>query len=148
MAKAARQTIVDGYRWDQTMQSACQLYATAIERFEERFPQAVVPRLPERDAYPAARKMDELSAVPANLKSWVRAMEDITFMRALQHMGASKAASRLAFRAIRNRPWDRQIWSEAGPSSPLSKVYRGVRVLYRKLQVLIGGRRGITRPGR
>ena len=98
MAQAARRSILDGYRWDQTTQSARHLYATAIERFQQRFPQAVVPRLPERDAFPAARKMEELSAVPADLKSWVRAMEDITFMRALQDMGATKEASRLAFR--------------------------------------------------
>jgi len=148
MAEAARQTILDGYRWEQTTQSAWQLYATAIERFQQRFPQAVVPRLPESNDFPAARKMDELSAIRADLKSWVRAMEEITFMRELQNMGASKAAWRLAFRAIRNRPWDRKIWSKAGPSSPLSKVYRGVRALYRTLRVLTGGRRGVTRPGR
>ncbi|MGA7498133.1 MAG: glycosyltransferase family 4 protein, partial [Isosphaeraceae bacterium] len=135
MAQAARRTILDGYRWEQTTHSAWHLYATAIESFQQRFPQAVVPRLPERDTFPAARKMDELSAVPAGLKSWVRAMEDITFMRALQHMGASKAASCLALRAICSRPWDRKIWSEAGPSSPLSKVYRGFRMLYRTLKV-------------
>ena len=125
--------------WDQTTQSAWRLYATAIERFQQRFPQAVVPRLPERDAFPAARKMDELSAVPADLKSWIRAMEDITFMLALQDMGATKEASRLAFRAIRNRPRDRQIRNEAGPNSPLSVLYRGSRKVYRALKFVWPG---------
>src|SRR5208337_2858767 len=138
MAQAARQTILDGYRWERTTQSARDLYATAIERFQQRFPRAVVPRLPQRDAFPAARKMDELSAVPADLKSWVRAMEDITFMRALQDMGATKEASRLAFRAIRNRPWNRQIWNEAGPNSAFSILYRGSRKAYRALKRLVG----------
>ena len=138
MAQAARRTILDGYRWDQTTQSARHLYATAIERFQQRFPQAVVPRLPERDAFPAARKMEALSAVPADLKSWIRAMEDITFMRTLQDMGATKEASRLAFRAIRNRPWDRQIWKEAGPNSPFSILYRGSRKAFRALKKFAG----------
>ena len=65
-------------------------------------------------------------------------MEDITFMRALQDMGASKEASRLAFRAIRNRPWDRQIWKEAGPNSPFSVLYRGSRKVYRALKKFAG----------
>jgi glycosyltransferase involved in cell wall biosynthesis len=138
MAQAARRTILDGYRWERTTQSARDLYATAIKRFQQRFPQAVLPRLPERDVFPAARKTDELSAVPADLKSWVRAMEDITFMRALQDMGATKAASRLAFRAIRNRPWDGQIWADAGPNSAFSILYRGSRKAYRALKRLVG----------
>lgn len=144
MAQAARRTILDGYRWQQTTRSAWQLYATAIERFQRRFPQAVAPRLAEPDAFPAALKMDELSAVPADLKSWVRAMEEITFMRDLQNMGASKAASRLAFRAIRNQPWDRQIWKEAGPNSPFSVLYRGSRKVYRALKQFAGKRSRLT----
>ena len=59
-------------------------------------------------------------------------------MRALQDMGASKAASRLAFRAIRNRPWDRQIWKEAGPNSPFSILYRGSRKVYRAIKRFTG----------
>ena len=138
MAQAARQTILGGYRWDQTTHSAWDLYETAIRRFQQRLPGAMVPRLPEHETFPAPRRIDELSAVPADLKSWVRAMEQIIFMRNLNHMGASKAASRLAFRALCSRPWDRQIWREAGPNSPLSKPYRGVKMLYRTLKVRTG----------
>jgi glycosyltransferase involved in cell wall biosynthesis len=144
MAQAARQTIVDGYRWERTAQSAWDLYTMAIQRFQLRLPGAVVPRLPERDAFPAPRRVDDLSAVPADLKSWVRAMEHIMFMRDLNHMGASKAASRLACRAVCSRPWDRQIWREAGPNSPLSLPYRGSRMVYRTLKAFTGKRSRIT----
>jgi hypothetical protein len=134
MGQTARQTIVAGYRWEQTTQTARQLYETAIKRFQLRLPAAVVPRLPARQDFPAPRQIDELSAVPPNLKSWVRALEHIAFMRDLHAMGASKAASRLAARALCARPWDRQIWWAAAPHSPLSKLYFAVRMLYRSLK--------------
>jgi glycosyltransferase involved in cell wall biosynthesis len=134
MARAARETILDGYRWDQTTRSAWDLYATAIRRFHERVPDAVVPRLPEPEAFPAPGTLDELGAIPPPLKSWVRAMEHLAFMRDLHAMGAFDAASRVAARAIYSRPWDRQIWREAAPFSPLSRLYHGARMLYRGLK--------------
>jgi glycosyltransferase involved in cell wall biosynthesis len=134
MAQAARQSILAGYRWEQTTQAARDLYATAIQRFQLRLPGASVPHLPERGDAPAPRLIDVLSAVPPNLKSWVRAMEHIAFMRDLHAMGESAAASRLAARAIRSRPWDRKVWSEAAPFSRLSKLYDGARFLYRGLK--------------
>jgi hypothetical protein len=139
MAQAARQTILDGYRWEQTTQSARDLYATAIQRFQLRLPGAVAPRLPELGAFPSSRRIDERSAVPPSLKSWVRAMEHIVFMRDLHGMGASEAAARLATRAICSRPWDPQIWRQAGPRTPLAKPYRSLRALYRKLKILYRG---------
>jgi hypothetical protein len=134
MAQAARAAVLDGYRWDQTAQSAWNLYATAIRRFRARLPHAVAPRLPERGAFPIPARLDELGAIPPRLRSWVRAMEHLAFMRDLHAMGASAAASRVATRAICSRPWDRQIWREAAPFSPLSMLYHGARMLYRSLK--------------
>jgi glycosyltransferase involved in cell wall biosynthesis len=141
MSQAARQTIVASYRWEQTTQTARELYATAIQRFQLRLPGAVAPRLPEHDNFPAPRRIDELSAIPPNLKSWVSAMEHIAFTQDLHAMGESTAASRVAARAIRSRPWDRQIWRAAAPFSPLSKLYYGVRMLYRGLKASYRGAR-------
>src|SRR3954451_23412603 len=100
MAREARQTILEGYRWERTTEPAWELYRTAIERFHRRLPDAEVPRLPARDYVPTPRRLDDLSAVPSRSKSWVRAMEHLSFMRALQHMGAIEPASRLGLRAL------------------------------------------------
>lgn len=148
MAQAARQSILDGYRWEQTTQAARDLYATAIQRFNLRMPGATMPRLPEREDFPAPRKFDGLSAVPPKLRSWVRAMEHLAFMQDLHAMGESAAASRLAIRAICSRPWDRRVWWQAGPRTPLAKFYRRLRGLYRAFKVPSGRRGGIAQPKR
>jgi glycosyltransferase involved in cell wall biosynthesis len=147
MGVAARQSILEGYTWDRTTQAARALYETAIDRFRRRFPAAKAPTMPDPHAGATPWRTDELSAVPARLKSWVRAREHLASMGDLQRLGAADAASRMATRAIGCRPWDRQIWREAGPNSTLAKSYHRARMLHRTLRSLLG-RRGKNAPAR
>lgn len=132
IGKAARDSVVQSFQCSQTTKNARQLYKVAAARFRKRNPSAPIRDVPTSQGG-EHEKSGFLNSVPRHFRSWLAAEEHLEFMYDLVRMGAHGPAWRVGFRAVRERPLDRNIWRtvlKASPGGPgcraLARMYRSV----------------------
>ncbi len=121
LSHAARQTIINGYRWDQVTRSASTLYRAAAVRFQERTGKQYSPAAFIPDHEPPATHLREseleLNALPRGLWPLINLKERFHFIMILRWMGEDETAERLIAEANSSRLPSRHWKEEAARDS-------------------------------
>ncbi|MBD2519709.1 glycosyltransferase family 4 protein [Nostoc sp. FACHB-973] len=112
---AARQTIVDNLRWEQTLRSIPELYQTAISAFKKR--KLLSPKFRDNSRY---KTITECSK--RRLRNWIADRELLALIHLLQAEGESEITRRLANSAILNKPFNWEILSLYSSHSSISSL--------------------------
>lgn len=130
IGKAARDSVVRSFQCSQTTKNARRLYKVAAAGFRKRNPSSLIRDVPTSQAG-EREKGGFLNSIPRHLRSQLAAEEHLEFMHALVFMGAHGPAWRVGFRAVRERPLDRNIWRTVIKASPGGAGCRALARIYR-----------------
>jgi glycosyltransferase involved in cell wall biosynthesis len=104
MRSAARQTILQDFDMADSVSSARELYLLALRNFDLRCGESNLV-----DAHPSWSE-GILKDLPSDLLRRIAAYHHLEFMRFLQNVGATKAARRIALRALCSAPMNAETW--------------------------------------
>lgn len=112
MARAGRDTIMNGYQWEQTTGKVSTLYKVAQHHFQQRTSR--VPKMSYRLSYDSKGSGNAgtipLNAVDVRLRRWVRMEENLYWIRGVADN--REAAMKLCIRALRENPLSMEPWTQ------------------------------------
>ena len=103
IGEAARKTIIHHRQWEQTQQKARELYEIAIKNFQIRFPS---------QRFRSPQSCSSINLFSSSIQKKMLALENLRGLRTMLEMREWGAAGRMGFTAIRNAPFNIQIWHE------------------------------------
>ena len=135
IGSAGRAAMVNGFAWEQTVQGVWQLYNLAAVNWKRRTGSTDAVRSVPPPQIGGGRKIDwnayHLAGVKPEWRNWVRAMEDLYWMQELLQLRATRAARRLAQRAVRSHPFDREVWRGIRRAFPNALLVRAISAIDR-----------------
>jgi len=127
---AARATMLAGYDWTETARGVWELYRRAIEHWQrrsgERQPPRPLPPQPKERGHAIDWNRFHHAGIKPQWRSWLRAREDLLWMKLIAQLGATDSARRLAQRAVLQRPFDREVWRSVRDSFPEAPLLKGL----------------------
>lgn len=138
---AARQTIVDNLKWEQTLSSVPELYQTAISAFRRRTLSS--PKFSDDSRSKTAPEWSK-----RRLKNWISDRELLALIRLLQAEGESEITRRLANSALLKKPLNRETLSLYGSHSSISSLLELAKRTKIAMKRIISKAITVTKPSR
>ncbi|MFN6567623.1 glycosyltransferase family 4 protein [Dendronalium sp. ChiSLP03b] len=138
---AARQTIVDNLKWEQTLSSVPELYQTAISAFRRRTLSS--PNFKDNSRFQTVTEWSKRC-----LKNWITDRELLVLIDLLQDEGESEITRQLANSVLLKKPLNQEALSLYGSHSSISSLLKLAKKTKIAMRRVISKAITVTKPSR